>query len=160
MDPPSSTGQASPQAAPEGAPTKAEKKKVKKQMGRVIEESLRAMSFEKPFNNGDVLPFALMEPHSQGKLVWVASRDEEERLISVFCYKDSDGTEEKTVKELGSDQEAISVRDDLVVAGWIPYQVPEPVLKLPDGRTLNQLNRKERRAMARQINNTKNPHQL
>lgn len=114
-----------------------------------IAEALAAgIEFEWVYNReGNVLPFGLYNPETEGKLVWICGRDEEERITSVYSF---DKDRERSCAYLESEAQAIAVRDELLRNNWLPIKEPKVEFSVEneDGTT-RPLNRRERRALAK-----------
>ena len=91
------------------------------------------------------LPFALYCPQSEGKTVWHCNYDQENKICSVFSHKDGD--EEKKIPAMHKTlEEVISIRNDLITAGWALMDPPGITMKYDDGSE-KPLNRKQKRAL-------------
>ena len=87
---------------------------------------------------GDILPFGLYNPETEGKLIWMCNYGiEGSEIVSVYAMRgtgntSSDGDnninpakDEKDIKYLASLDEARYVRDELIKSGWLPLKLPE-----------------------------------
>lgn len=103
------------------------------------------------------LPMAYFQPSTEGKVSWNCDYDQEGRIVSVYSYKYGDDKDKK-VQLMGSMEEVLKTRDILVENGWEKVKPPDVLTKYADG-TEGNLNRKERRYLARKIKalDKKNP---
>lgn len=75
------------------------------------------------FNSPDgELPYIIVEPTSEGKIVWVCGKDEEERVTSVYVYQGK--TRERQIAYLPNIEEAKRTRDILLQNGWFYGKAP------------------------------------
>ena len=122
--------------------TKATKKKVLNIM--------KTLSVESVLNrDGDLLPFGLFNPLTEGKVTWQCGADAEEKVTGVFKFEDpASGTRDRRCTYL-TYEEACATRDTLVAEGWRKIVPPEVRLRHPD--TKRPLTRKEKRRAAKKI---------
>ena len=108
---------------------------------------------------GDVLPFGYYNPETDGKLTWVCNVDKDNKITSVFDFKNPDGTHEKQCNYLENADKAKYVRDELINNGWKKMVPPEVTFKFPGEKGERPLNRSEKRKLAKKIKqaNSKNP---
>jgi hypothetical protein len=107
--------------------------------------------------DGDILPFALFSPESEGKCTWNCGFDANGKITSVFCFKEN-GETQRVVKvfdtpgmtEKDAYREAVSMRDELLKNGWLKLTPPQINFSVPDGKGgTRNLNRKEKRRLLR-----------
>lgn len=74
---------------------------------------------------GNLLPFGLYNPETEGKLIWMCNNGMEgTEIVSVFSMKE-EGKNDKDVKYLESMEQAIYMRDELLKNGWMPLVLPD-----------------------------------
>lgn len=99
---------------------------------------------EQPFNKkSGVLPYALYNPETEGKLWWFCSTvdDEDEKgIMSMYLFEYEPGKREKDCAFLKNEEEAKYYRDSLLNAGWIVPKMPEIVFKYAE--TKDELKKK------------------
>jgi hypothetical protein len=110
-------------------------------------------------NNPDgSLPFAYVNPETEGKLTWICNRDAEGKITSVFCF-DNGVSREKQCSYLKDEDDAKKTRDTLIDAGWQKLIPPKVVLNYPGDKGDQPLNRKQKRYIKRKLEqmNRQNP---
>lgn len=108
---------------------------------------------------GNILPFGLYNPETDGKLSWVCGEDKDNKITSVFDFCNSDGSHEKKCVYLENINQAIFCRDELVKAGWDKMVPPEIKFKFPGEDEDRPLNRQEKRILKKKLSqmNKNNP---
>ena len=97
------------------------------------------------------LPFGYYSPEADGKLTWNCGLDQNNKIVSVFCYTEA-GFKDKKVAILPSMTEALYARDELIKSGWLKLTPPEITMKYPDGSS-KPLSRKQKRYLKKKLNN-------
>lgn len=123
--------------------SKAAKKKFEK-------EFVKNFKIESVLNrDGDVLPFALFNPRSEGKVTWACGEDQHGRITSVFKYDNPNSDKKDTNCQYVTQQKAVEMRDILYQNGWLKSKAPGVIMKHPD--TGKPLNRADRRKLAKHL---------
>ena len=117
---------------------------------KLEEDFLKNIKSEISINKGDELPFGLYSPESDAKLEWHCALDAESKITSVYVYTNPDNTKEKLSSYLGSMQEAIDTRNQLMDHGWAKIDPPKLNFKFGD-KTVSSLNRKQKRYISRRL---------
>lgn len=109
----------------------------------------------------DSLPYAYFKPELEGKLTWICGEDDEEKITSVFSYREeNDSKPEKQCNYLPDIETARKVREELIKDGWQKLKPPEVLFTFPGEKEPRPLNRSEKRKLERQIQkkvNKENP---
>ena len=103
--------------------------------------------------NEDSMPFFYMNPETEGKVKWACGYDKNGRITSVFqAYMgDVANEKERNIAYLSNVEEAKKYRDELIASGWIKDTPPRLTTKDPKTGQDRNLNRKEKRYMAKII---------
>ena len=120
----------------------------------------RKKEFEKEFvknfkiesvlnRDGDQLPFALFSPESDGTVSWACGEDQHGNVTSVFKYETGTSEPNETNAEYVTKAKALHLRDTLLDSGWKKSVAPAVRMQHPD--TGKELNRKERRKLAKHL---------
>ena len=113
---------------------------------KVAKEIMNSMKIEPILNRkGDLLPFGLFYPPSEGFFTWHCGEDEDGKVTSV--YKVTPGNDKRC--EYITYERACDVRNILKAEGWRPIVPPKVALTHPD--TKRPLTRAEKKRVARQI---------
>ncbi len=115
-----------------------------------VRDIMKNLTVESVLNrDGDLLPFGLFDPLTEGKVTWNCGADAEEKVTSVFKYEDpASGDCDKQCAYV-TYEDARGMRDKLVEDGWRKIVPPKVVLRHPD--TKRPLTRKEKRRAAKKI---------
>ena len=117
---------------------------------------LKGVSVQSTFNDGDNLPYGYFNPESEGSVTWMCGYDADGKITSVFSCQTAD-VKERNCAYLGTKEEAMKIRDELKSHGWQPLKPPEVEFTYKDmstkGNPEKKLNRKQRRAVEKKINN-------
>lgn len=118
-------------------------------MDDILEEIVSSLSIEIPLNKyDDKPPFGYFHPQTKGNLIWVCDFDQDQKLVSVFKMK---GDSKIIAKYLENVEEALEYRNELVSEGWEKINPPDVNIRLPNGKTIDELNRKEKRGLKKMI---------
>lgn len=98
---------------------------------------------------GDLLPFSLYNPVSEGKVTWACGEDPKGNVTSVFKYENPAEDTSETNCEYVSIDKALEIRNTLYEHGWRKSKAPGVTLKHPD--TGKPLTRAERRKVAKHL---------
>jgi len=96
------------------------------------------------------LPFGYYAHDSGCKITWNCGTDQENRMISVFCY-DNNGNKDKKISVLPTMEEANYIKNELIKAGWLKIIPPEITVTYEDGSKKN-LTRKQKRYLKKTLN--------
>lgn len=113
-----------------------------------MENLIQDYSIESTLNeNLNELPFAFYCPETSGEVYWICDYDYEKRIVGTFKseIKGDKASQSNFLKDM---DEAMSVRDELIINGWLPMKKPEIMVTDPNGKE-RSLNRKERRFFER-----------
>lgn len=110
-------------------------------------------------NQGDNLPFGYLHPDCDGKLIWMCGEDSIGQITSVFEFTDKNGNKDKKPTYLSDIEEAKKNRQLLIDEGWVEIKAPDVTFTYGDGKEKSDLNRGEKRRMAKYIkkSNSNNP---
>jgi hypothetical protein len=89
----------------------------------IMEQIINGMEISAAFNADDGNP-PYAYKHPNGKVNWFCGYDENEKLTSVFIYKE-DKEEERQCDYMADETRAREVRDVLVQEGWTPIDPPK-----------------------------------
>ena len=98
---------------------------------------------------GDLLPYALYNPDSDGRVTWACGEDQKGNVTSVFKYENTAEDTSETNCEYVSQEKALEIRDTLYEHGWRKSKAPGVTMKHPD--TGKPLTRAERRKVAKHL---------
>ena len=98
---------------------------------------------------GDLLPYALYNPASEGQVTWACGEDQKGNVPSVFKYENAAEDRAETNCEYVSKEKALEIRDTLYAHGWRKSKAPGVTMKHPD--TGKPLTRSERRKVAKHL---------
>jgi len=118
-----------------------------------MSEEIQADIFNR---EGDELPYALYDPSVEYNLTWICNRSQQNNIVGVFCAEINGGTERQNY-EYTSVAEAKYVRDELVKAGWQKLVPPKIVFRTTEGKEVTNLNREQKRYLARKLKKMKDP---
>ena len=119
---------------------------------KVREAFTKGIKVENEYNReGDILPYGLVHPQAEGKLIWVCNYDQNKKIVSVFRFAD-DATSDKKCDYLANIERAKFFRDELKKEGWIPLVPPKVEFKMKDDKGVDKpLNREQRRFLEKKI---------
>ena len=95
------------------------------------------------------LPFGYYAPNTGGKITWNCGTDQQNRIISVFCFDDN-GNKDKKISQLPNMEEANYTKNELIKAGWLPIKPPEITVKYGDGSS-KPATRKQKRYLKKTL---------
>jgi len=100
--------------------------------------------------NNDALPFGYYDIETDGQVYWVCGYDNNNRITSVFKYKDGDDQDQR-VTYLDSIQEAIDIREQLKSSGWRAIEPKKMTFTYPGESTPRPMDRQIKRRLTRKI---------
>lgn len=113
---------------------------------KVAKSVMKNLKVESVLNReGDILPFGLFFPPSDGNFTWNCGVDAEGNVTSV--YKSVQGNQKRC--EYVTYERAVEIRDTLKEDGWLPIVPPKVQLTDPD--TKRPLTRAQKKRVARRL---------
>lgn len=101
-----------------------------------MESIIDNMEITAAFNSPDGKPpYAYKSVEAEGKVSWFCGYDEDEILTSVFVYRNGDEQDRRI--QYVEESQAMTIRDQLVLAGWVPVEPPKISLSYGD-RTVDK----------------------
>ncbi len=90
----------------------------------IMESIIQGIEIEAAFNGPDGKPpYAYKNMASGGRVSWFCGYDENEKLTSVFLFKD--GKKEEKKIDYVSEADAFHIRSTLVAEQWMPIEPPK-----------------------------------
>ena len=106
-----------------------------------------------PMNSEDgKMPYGYFNPELQGKLKWICSPDQDNKITSVFMGEE-DGKPQRMIRYLKDDAEAKHFRDTLIKEGWQPLKPPKVMIQFPgqSPKPADEITREEKRALSKTV---------
>ena len=118
------------------------------------ENSVESIDTQNVFNPEDgSLPFGYFDPSTEGKLYWICNYDAERKITSVVCYDYGNGQQDKEIKYVENMEEAKTMKDSVIQAGWVKLVPPKVTFTYPGQKEGQPLNRKQRRYLEKKLRN-------